>query len=325
MENMPVYTNNYQYQAITYFLRVAEVLEPQLTKDIDEIIPIYTKAERLNEKLRNTKHSFIDTWDMLEKVKTQENSYLRPLKEALINWARKYNLVDDSLENKTYLEIGLWAIPSKRDHPKGVQEWVQFFKKLGREMPECLLHWSIAESVYTEDEEDVAKNRNDNQIFTGKEYPFVFTPGYQANKNNLMSVPVSAYNFETIYTNYEYDVFNALEGKKENIKGFTLGYAWDPRNESWREFEQKLDAAYKQYKDLYKVRTESLMKKLGYIEGKEKRNKEHFEWLVRFQLQGRSIKDIADEYSKEEKTLSEDTIKKALAGTADIVGLKLRK
>lgn len=47
---------------------------------------------------------------------------------------------------------------------------------------------------------------------------------------------------------------------------FSLKCEWDP------------------YKDLYKNRTESYMKKLGYIEGKERKKKEHFEWLVRFQI-----------------------------------------
>lgn len=52
-----------------------------------------------------------------------------------------------------------------------------------------------------------------------------------------------------------------------------------------------------------------------------KRNKEHFEWLVRFQIQGWTIKEIADYYSEEEKVLGEDTIKKHYIAHQILFGL----
>lgn len=52
---------------------------------------------------------------------------------------------------------------------------------------------------------------------------------------------------------------------------------------------------------------------------------EHFQWLVRYQIQNWSLNDIADFYSTKDKILSEDTVRKALLNTARIVELEIRK
>ncbi|WP_071395082.1 hypothetical protein [Bacillus tuaregi] len=328
IKNIPVFTNYYQYQAITYFLRVAEHLEPQFTKDLDDIIPLYTETEKIHEMQRENNRSFIDDWDVFEKANTHYNAHLLKLKETIINWAKKYNLVDDLMGNKIFLEIAVWAIPDKRDHPKSVDEWNEFFSKIGRETPRDFLNWSITDPVYIEDEcEDVEKVRNDDEIFSGKEFPFLFTPSLQ----NLYQYKIldemedAASDYENIRESYGLDIYYALKGEKEKIGNFTFCEGWDPRNDTWSEFEKMLDVAYKKYKELYRKRTEAHMKKMGYVEGKEKRSLEHFEWLVRYQVQKWNIKEIADHYSKRERVLGGDTIKKALVSTADMVGLQLRK
>ncbi|WP_144514287.1 hypothetical protein [Bacillus thuringiensis] len=327
IDNIPVFTNYYQYQAINYFLRVIEALNPQFVEDLNKIVPIYTTAERLHKPLDDSNGSIVDMsdWAVLEKANPQCNSHLLELRDAIIEWAQKYNLVDNSLSKKTFLEIGLWAIPSKRNHPAEIEKKKKFYTKIGRELPQYIINWSITDSIYIEDEEELDEKKIKDKVFTGDEFPFVFTPNSEnMNQYNITGLPIEAHSFENIYTNYEFDLFEAFNGRKENIQGYTLGYAWDPRDEPWSEFEKNLDIAFRQYKNLYKNRTESYIKNLGYIEGKEKRNREHFEWLVRFQIQGWTIKEIADYYSEEEKVLGEDTIKKALHCTSNIIGITLR-
>lgn len=328
MKNIPVFTNYYQYQAITYFLRLAEYLEPHLIKDLDELIPLYNETEKSHKIDESDRNSFIDNWDILDKANVNNNPHLVHLKEAVIAWAKKFNLVDEHVVNKTFLEIGVWAIPDRRDHPQSVEEWKEYFTKKDREAPRDVLNWSIADVIYFEDElQDIEKVKTKEEIFTEEEFPFLFTPSFQNIEGYKLfgEKEDAASDYENVLFSYELDIFHALKGEKEKIGKFPTCEGWDPRNDTWGEFEKKLDAAYKKYKELYRERTEAHLERKGYVEGKEKRNKEHFEWLVRYQIQNWTVKEIADYYSKDDKILSEDTIKKALSNTASMVGLQLRK
>lgn len=328
MDSIPVFTNYYQYQAITYFLQVAEYLEPQLIKDLEDLIFLYTETEKIHEKGKIDRDKFIEDWKTLEQANSDFNPHLLKLREAIINWAKKYHLIDDNMTSKTYLEIATWAIPDKRDHPKSVEDWKRFHSKLGREVPRDFLKWSITDSMYFEDErEDVEKVQDEKEIFSGKEFPFLFTPSFQnLRQYKLLEDSVdNASDYENILFSHELDLIHSSKGEHEKVGAFRLCEAWDPRNDTWVEFEKMLDSAYKKYKELYRSRTEVYMENMGYLKGKEKRNLDHFEWLVRYQFQNWSIKEIADYYSKEKKVLGEDTIKKAISSTADIVNIHLRK
>src|SRR5690606_29055587 len=120
------------------------------------------------------------------------------------------------------------------------------------------------------------------------------------------------------------DVHFAFKGEKEKVRGHLFGTGWDPRLETWKDFETRIDTAYKAYKSLYKKRTMLYMEKHGYVEGRPKRNKQHFEWLVRYQIQEWAVRDIADFYSNDNKIVSEDTVRKALKNASDLLELKLR-
>jgi len=46
LNHIPVFVDSYYHEIITYFLSIAEALEPKFVSDLDEIIPIYTIAEK---------------------------------------------------------------------------------------------------------------------------------------------------------------------------------------------------------------------------------------------------------------------------------------
>jgi|GEM_PF-3963415 len=104
--------------------------------------------------------------------------------------------------------------------------------------------------------------------------------------------------------------------------------AWDPRKETWSEFKKKIDKLYGYYKEAYRRRTEEFFKNNGYIEEKEKRKDEHFKWFVWYQVQGIEPEDvvqkIGDEDPKGEAYKGLDAVKKALKGTAKMIGLEPR-
>lgn len=322
LNDIPVFINSYYHEAITYFLRVAEVLEPKFVEDLDFIIPLFTKTEKVHEKQGKAPYNSIDGWDIFEQ--DGHNSHLIELKNRVISWTQKYNLIKQpgSENEKLFLEIALWAIPDKRDHPQEVDDLKESFKKIGREMPIHLYNWSITDVIYCEDESQATGY----EFQPDRVFPFIFTPGFftPSYRFKMSDIEPEADNYENILLNYDMDVKFALKGDQDNVKGYTLGDGWDPRVETWSEFEEDLDATFKKYKQLYKVRTRLFMEQHGYTEGKEKRNKEHFEWLVRYQLQEWSIKKIADYYSTKNTTLVEDTVRKAVTSTAKLIGLRLR-
>jgi len=75
---------------------------------------------------------------------------------------------------------------------------------------------------------------------------------------------------------------------------------------------------------VYLNRVESLARERGLKRAKQKRNPEHFEWLVDYQTNEWNHRKIADHYSKNGKILTEDAVGKALRGTAALIGLILR-
>lgn len=325
MENIPVFTDDYHYQSICYFLSLAEQMEPTLIRDLENILPLYKKTEKQHEQYRENNQNFLDNWAIFEKANQHRNPHLLKLKEALINWAKTYGLTNAKCTNIIYFEIALWSLPSICEHEEEVQKNIEFLQSINHPIHSAPLQWSITDSIYFEDEASDINNK-DKMIFNEKSFPFVFTPVFfNIPELTLLPNEPQANDYEQIYVSYHSDVNRALKGETENIQGYSLGHSWDPRNNTWSEFEKGIDEAYKKYKELYRARTESIMKQQGYIEGKEKRSKEHFEWLVRYQIQKWTIKEIADHYSKDRKIYTEDAIKKALISTSKITQIKLRK
>lgn len=323
LSHIPVFTDSYYHESITYFLRVAESLEPQLVNDLDLIVPIYTKAEKVHDEKQQGKSTrdFIDDWNIIEQANGQNNPHLVELRSSIIEWCKKYNLVDDLIDNKTFLEIALWAIPDKRDYAQEIGDIKRFIKSIGKPVPQHFPEWSITDPIYFEDESETDGNIKD----PARIFPFVYSPDYlDIHQTSIFGTELMANDYENVLVSYDMDVHFALKGEKDKVKGYIIGGGWDPRLETWKDFEEMLDAAYKKYKKLYKERTRLYMEKQGYVEGKTKRNKEHFEWMVRYQIQEWNIIDIADYYSNRDKIIAEDTVRKALNNVSDLLQLKLK-
>lgn len=320
LSNIPVFVDTNYYENLKYFLRLAESMEPQLSKDLEEIIPLFTQAEAIHEKQKKER-IFIDNWSVLEECSESNNGYLIELREKLINWVNKYNFINENGPSKTFLEIALWAIPDIRDYEKNMEDEKKFFENIGLRV-NLKKEWSITNVIYEEDEAEILKEH----ISFGKLFPFIFSPTVfnihdWSSETNLKP---SAEDYEYLFSEYKINLMLSSSKEAEQPKDFCFGEGWDPRTTTWSDFEKSMDSAYKKYKKLYKERTKSYMAENGYVEGTQKRNKEHFEWLVRYQIQGWSIQEIADFYSTEKKTLAEDTIRKGLSATAKVLDLKIR-
>ncbi|WP_171644243.1 hypothetical protein [Paenibacillus phytorum] len=195
--------------------------------------------------------------------------------------------------------------------------------------------FSLSGSMYFEDDEDslvliedFGQKNHIRRDFFSVNLPFVFAP----NDLSLgLGDETRIQHFEEILSN---DAFKTnllkrmITGEKvENYKplNWFFGKGWDPRKVPWKEFEEQMDDWFVKYKMMYRDRTENLLEQQGYIKSKEKRNLEHFEWLVRFQVQCWSLKEIADYYSEESnEILSEDTISRGIKSTAELIYLILR-
>ncbi len=101
---------------------------------------------------------------------------------------------------------------------------------------------------------------------------------------------------------------------------------WEPAEELWGRAEARIRAAFEEQLATYR----ELMEARAASKGMErtpsaKKNPEHYEWLVHFQVQQWRPARIAEQYSTEDNTLEESAIRMALKGTAASLGLRLRR
>ena len=91
--------------------------------------------------------------------------------------------------------------------------------------------------------------------------------------------------------------------------------SWDPTVETWTAFDRRTRAALEDYR----TRTEAKAKQAGFQPHPERRNLEHFDWLVQWQVDKLGRKEIA-----QRANVSEDAVKKAVKRLANEMGLTLR-
>ncbi|MDO3676142.1 hypothetical protein [Paenibacillus ehimensis] len=332
----PMLLDMARYNHIEYFVQLIENIVPEVLKDLETLIRKIDIAQKWFEEKKLDHNSSPSEW-VLVKKSDQDKIYsgYAPLKNGLLNWASKYNLDSD---NDFYIELALWALHSfyediqDADREERIQEAIEYAKHFG--IPrERAVEWyfsgmqrnskpfeekvSLSGALYVSEIEfdDFHLGESSSlkmcpiirDLFDGH-FPFVFVPkSYDLTLQNIGKSEVSLNSFEEILM----------------IKKRLIGTGWDPRTETWKEFEESMDRWFAAYKKMYRERTEKFMEQHGYVKGKEKRNQEHFKWLVHYQIQGWSLRQIAEHY--EDKELSEDTIFRGVKSASEIVMLNLRQ
>ncbi len=102
--------------------------------------------------------------------------------------------------------------------------------------------------------------------------------------------------------------------------------AWYPFWETRTAYEERARKAFDEALRCHLDAGEESATQAGFVRSPEKRGQfkarplQHFKWLVCYQIQGRSRKEIADEYGRAKTSVSD-----ALRNTANLIGLTLRQ
>ncbi|NHN33158.1 hypothetical protein [Paenibacillus agricola] len=350
-ENSPVITSTKQYETLSHFINLIEDLAPECVKALEQLLGSYEIAYKwfITKRFDHTTHS-PSYWHLVRDSNTSEEfKGFRELQQGLLDWTLRFNLTSPS---EFYTQLALWAVSSyfedtlETERKKRVTDAKKFTKQVGMPLEQ---YWStfrnkpyeevisLIDSLYLEDDldEDVLTetlghtNKLRNSFFDDA-LPFVFAPN-DLSISLLKSKETTLYHFEEIL-NFDSNKTNIIKrmAAGENFENYEphdwfSGKGWDPRSETWKDFENQLDEWFSAYKRMYRERSEKLLENNGYVKSKEKRSLEHFKWLVRYQIQNWTLKEITDHYSEEsDDILNEDTIWKGIKSTSEQVFLTLR-
>lgn len=104
---------------------------------------------------------------------------------------------------------------------------------------------------------------------------------------------------------------------------------WNLERETAGEFKQRYLNAVRLALDDYTAEVERMLTNEGYQPIPKKRRLDHFDWLVQYQILGRSYQEIAQRYTDldpdGERTIGTDAVRKGINTTANRIGLTLRK
>ena len=340
--------NTDKHSAIVHFLELLEELVPEVINDLDAVYSIYAEADNWYSTHLKGSREWPCEWHIVKQANLERYPGYVQLKDALEAWTDKYNLngKNDFYQNLALTSLQFYYDDCKEsERQKRLKEYNELAQRYNvpletvRNSKRYSKNWPyeerlvLADNVFFEDEPDdielsnsIGEGENLNQQFFQKVFPFSFTPDTMHFVGNIQ-----AETYEWMRTFYEL-LLQVYDKKKEAAlqegKTFTLmpysGAAWDPRNETWRGFEDRMDRAYTKYKELYRQRAEDFLLERGYVKGKEKRNLDHFKWLVHYQVEGWTLRKIADYYSNiSDEIIYEDTVYRGIKSTAELVLLNL--
>lgn len=106
-------------------------------------------------------------------------------------------------------------------------------------------------------------------------------------------------------------------------RGFRFYAAWDPLNETWKQFEERAAKDFMVGLAEYRRRMDALVRKRGYERPPEKRNTEAFDWLALRVVRGMTCEAIADMENTGGGYPDANVISKATADLACLVGVTL--
>lgn len=339
--------DNSKYAAVTHFLNLVESMTPEVVEDLKEIYDTYGEAEEWFFTHHKGSTFWPSDWETVKEANENFCSGYLPLKTAISQWANKYNLVGelDFYESQGLTSLSFYYDDCKElNRKKRMKEYKDVAEQFNvpleaiRKSELYGPSWpyeeklQLATNVFQEDEEDtleLSKSINQEGIhnsFFQEKMPFAFTP------DNILQFTQNkdVYSYEAL-KNY-YEIFTNLCQKRTDDSSFEMliysGHAWDPRTTTWKEFEESIDRMFSEYKELYRLRAENFLIERGYIKEGEKRNLDHFKWLVHYLIQRWSLRKIADYYSQQtDKTVNEDTIFHGIKDAARLVliDIKARK
>lgn len=100
---------------------------------------------------------------------------------------------------------------------------------------------------------------------------------------------------------------------------------WDVEADTWREYEKKVRLAFTQELSEYRdwIRASAQRNDLSFVSGKKDSSDHHFDWLVKFQVQGKEVSELVNTH-RGSANVDPSTIHEAIHSTAKLIGLKLR-
>ncbi|MCY9589851.1 hypothetical protein PC41400_16670 [Paenibacillus chitinolyticus] len=337
VKDSAIILNSAHYMPIKHFVGLLEEKVPQCIHDLKNLTVQYSIATEWSLEKGLTGLEDPSLWEIVNQS-DENNSFAGylPLKKGLIEWINKYKLFSST---GFYLSLALWSVEvyykqcleTEREkriaHMKKTceeleiseaQYWVSFPYEPNKEVLSLSKEIVYANERDTEALYESTENITEfDDLFFDQNFPFIFAPN---QLYLILNGDPSIDDFEDLKPHSKNE-----EDYKPNPANSFSGYGWDPREDSWREYEKRIDCWYEKYKHMYKERTESILYENGYVRSKAKRNIEHYSWLVYYQILGWSLKDIANHWSeKNESAFSEDTIWKGLKSAAEIVYINLR-
>jgi hypothetical protein len=356
----------YRYKAILQFLYDIEILAPEVTEDLKGIMPIFKQANKdyinksggrfilVNFMLLKKKGSddFRKLCDMMEQwakkynLLDDEGFYISIALNALKkNFIKSYipekNNKNDFQSKKMYkVEIPKEIEAKRKDNNYiSLSEGVMFAANgsYNIELYESLGIKPFSRKIdgYSIDWEEFIFSDFKVERF----FPFIFIPVKLPAKIMLAMKEIPRWSTKdkkekkprNLYEHWEQfdnEEFNDKDVEEifEEMSGEDLGIAWDPRKETWEEFEKKVDKLYEYHKEAYRKEVEEFFKDNGYVEGKKKKKfDEHIKWLVLYQVKGWELGQVA-KYIVDEtgKSYDESNIYKNVKDVAELVGLTLR-
>jgi hypothetical protein len=100
---------------------------------------------------------------------------------------------------------------------------------------------------------------------------------------------------------------------------------WNPTSERWGTFESRIREAFRRCLEEYREGLLALTGKRGYVPAPTKRHwEEHFEWLVLYQVTGKSYADVANEQSDRPDSVSTAAIQQGVKDAARLARMNLR-
>lgn len=281
------------YEAVKEFLGAIERLTPYVVEDLKKLAPLYTK--RVMQEFYECDHGGVDAekWSVLCASCVQDCQQLR---DDILAWANRYHLHD--VEGRgLYEEIAL----------KALDAYVRSVFMMASELNKVSLCNGVSLS---------------SQLTSGYMeyiYPFVFAPSVRPN---------GAVEFEGLmdHTKYMASVLAEQDDKPRRQIQHDLqhelgwqGIAWNPRIESQDSFKTNMRNMFEQYLDDYMKRTLDESEAAGHNRQKPKKALYHFEWLVLFQIDGKTMGEI-----QRENNLGDNTANNGIEEAAGLCLLKLK-